>query len=625
MFHLGSVVEDNGPYSGWCGYCSGSDTNACHGMWAHGLTVEDYNSLLDRGWRRSGCWLYQPDMRKTCCPQYTIRLHAADFRPNKQQSKAIRKVRGWLASQKSAGNADGGAEATGVAGVASGVASTTSGSSLSAQISSPSLRGTAGGDGGAGELQAACQEVLPATARELLHGAVLCVRQVSKKQRKGLPAAVRFSSAVSFAAAAAARKAGDLHAAADRIAASLASALSQGQGQDRLACLGVVRVEADRGHLNFHMAEGGAEGKTAAGEGKGEEAVKRPRVAGKPPEAKGAEAAATAPRPQGEGAGKEVVPLPMRFLGWKPGDGGTQLQVEIVAAMFDEEEFLLYKKYQTTQHRDKPEDITRSVYTRFLVDTPLQSVAHSESPGAPPCGYGSFHIRYKVEGRLLAVSVVDILPRCVSSKYFFWDTDLRSLSLGKFSTLFEVYWIQQILPQAPQLRYYYLGYYIHNCPKMRYKAEYQPSDLLCPVRYVWLPYESVKELLEQRGGRLCVLSDVLLGPGDERRLTAEDGSVGENDGRAAEIVAMAPVPVEVSKNACSGFSKRDVLSVPVLKQGQLMQLRQELGTGDEDSGCDEGTNLVDRVLQWANAAGLPSRRMVYVLPALWASSLTSPE
>lgn len=38
----------------------------------------------------------------------------------------------------------------------------------------------------------------------------------------------------------------------------------------------------------------------------------------------------------------------------------------------------------------------------------------------------------------------------------------------------------------PSLRYYYLGYYIHTCPKMRYKAEYGPAQLLCPATYRWV-------------------------------------------------------------------------------------------------------------------------------------------
>lgn len=44
-------------------------------MWAESLTVADYQALIDRGWRRSGRYLYKPVMEETCCPQYTIRFH----------------------------------------------------------------------------------------------------------------------------------------------------------------------------------------------------------------------------------------------------------------------------------------------------------------------------------------------------------------------------------------------------------------------------------------------------------------------------------------------------------------------------------------------------------------------
>lgn len=35
-----------------------------------------------------------------------------------------------------------------------------------------------------------------------------------------------------------------------------------------------------------------------------------------------------------------------------------------------------------------------------------------------------------------------------------------------------------------------MGFYIHTCPKMRYKARMQPSKLLCPESYVWCDIES---------------------------------------------------------------------------------------------------------------------------------------
>ncbi|EFJ50120.1 hypothetical protein VOLCADRAFT_104070 [Volvox carteri f. nagariensis] len=172
-----------------------------------------------------------------------------------------------------------------------------------------------------------------------------------------------------------------------------------------------------------------------------------------------------------------------------------RLQIRMVPSRFLDEEFELYKKYQMAQHGDEPYQLSRASYTRFLVDSPLPHVGRDRDRSAPECGYGSFHQQYWLDGKLIAVGVVDVLPRCLSSVYFFWDTSLASLALGRFSALQaseaegsrgEILWVQRQIPTSPDLHYYYMGFYIHTCPKMRYKAEYRTSDLLCPVRKVWV-------------------------------------------------------------------------------------------------------------------------------------------
>lgn len=162
-----------------------------------------------------------------------------------------------------------------------------------------------------------------------------------------------------------------------------------------------------------------------------------------------------------------------------------RLEVRLKQSSFDPEEFALYRKYQIKVHDDKPDKVTESSYKRFLVDTPLAFVPpQSNNSDVPPCGFGSFHQQYIIDGNLVAVGVVDILPRCLSSKYLFWDPDLAYLSLGKYSALQEINWVKEAEAHCASLQYYYLGYYIHSCCKMRYKAAYRPSELLCPLRYV---------------------------------------------------------------------------------------------------------------------------------------------
>ena len=100
--------------------------------------------------------------------------------------------------------------------------------------------------------------------------------------------------------------------------------------------------------------------------------------------------------------------------------------------------------------------------------------------------YGSYHQKYYIDNVLIAVAVLDILPFCVSSVYFFYDPDYSFLSLGVYAALREIGLTQSLNMVLPDLKYYYMGYYIHSCPKMRYKGDYKPSELLCPVTYFLL-------------------------------------------------------------------------------------------------------------------------------------------
>ena len=109
----------------------------------------------------------------------------------------------------------------------------------------------------------------------------------------------------------------------------------------------------------------------------------------------------------------------------------------------------------------------------FLVDNPFPRNSDQ----------GTFHQHYRIGGVLVAVGVVDILPDGLSSVYLFYSpTFARDLvPLGKITTMMEIEYTA-----SRSLTYYYLGYYIESCRKMRYKAEYGPSQLLCPVQFQWV-------------------------------------------------------------------------------------------------------------------------------------------
>lgn len=121
-------------------------------------------------------------------------------------------------------------------------------------------------------------------------------------------------------------------------------------------------------------------------------------------------------------------------------------------------------------------------------------------------GYGSFHQQYWLDNVLIAVAVIDILPQCVSSVYFFYDPDYAFLSLGTYASLREILLARELQKTSPSLANYYMGFYIHSCPKMRYKGKLNPSYLLCPETYTWhLLDESIRNRLDiNKYQRFCL-------------------------------------------------------------------------------------------------------------------------
>ena len=73
-----------------CGYCQNETTNISTGLYLSFISPRRYNALIDRGWRRSGMYMYKPSMEKTCCPQYTIKCNALLFRISRSQKKVLR-------------------------------------------------------------------------------------------------------------------------------------------------------------------------------------------------------------------------------------------------------------------------------------------------------------------------------------------------------------------------------------------------------------------------------------------------------------------------------------------------------------------------------------------------------
>ncbi|XP_032844558.2 arginyl-tRNA--protein transferase 1 isoform X1 [Tyto alba] len=447
-----SIVEYFGGEDGYrCGYCKNESGNLSHGMWAHSMTVQDYQDLIDRGWRRSGKYVYKPIMNQTCCPQYTIRCQALCFQTSKSHKKVLKKMlkflsRGDISKVVSEEEPmDSHIEDVVVCDFAYKSESHISQSELT-PLSVDHTERVENEDKDTRETK---EEVNV----QKVESSSLQIRADNDTSVPGEPS----HSAKIVHAPPKPGKGADLSKPPCRKAKDIRKERKlQKLLQNQMCTFEGSQLQA--GDQVFLLQN--SKSKT-----------NQPKTI------------------------EDFVFVSL------PDDARHKLEVRVVrssppSSQFKatfQESYQVYKRYQMVIHKDPPDKPTVNQFTRFLCDSPLEA---ENAPNGPECGYGSFHQQYWLDGKIIAVGVIDILPYCVSSVYLYYDPDYSFLSLGVYSALREIAFTRQLHEKAPDLRFYYMGFYIHSCPKMRYKGQYRPSDLLCPETYVWTPIEQCLPLLE---------------------------------------------------------------------------------------------------------------------------------
>jgi arginine-tRNA-protein transferase len=162
-----------------------------------------------------------------------------------------------------------------------------------------------------------------------------------------------------------------------------------------------------------------------------------------------------------------------------PPEPAHKLVVTLEDDNFTDEKYHVYDNYQKNVHHDPPESRTKRSFTRFLCNSPLRRQTML-GPDGKKRRLGSYHQCYRLDGKLVAIGVLDLLPYAVSSVYFLYDESFQSFAPGKLGALHEI-----ALAYEEGYRWWYPGFYIHSCPKMRYKIDYAPQYILDPETLHW--------------------------------------------------------------------------------------------------------------------------------------------
>jgi arginyl-tRNA--protein-N-Asp/Glu arginylyltransferase len=134
----------------------------------------------------------------------------------------------------------------------------------------------------------------------------------------------------------------------------------------------------------------------------------------------------------------------------------SDLEVRIIDRQFCDEHIALYRRYIGARHPDGSMNVeSKQEVERFFL-----------------CDWSdTFFIEFLQAGHPIALAVVDQLGSGLSAVYTFFDPGEERRGLG-------VYAVLTLVAEAKRRRlpYVYLGYLIHQSPKMAYKVRYRPLE-----------------------------------------------------------------------------------------------------------------------------------------------------
>jgi arginine-tRNA-protein transferase len=144
----------------------------------------------------------------------------------------------------------------------------------------------------------------------------------------------------------------------------------------------------------------------------------------------------------------------------------SKIQVTEYPAQFQPQHYELFLRYLQQRHPDgEMADTSEQGYLQFIA-SPWSETRLFE---------------FRLDQRLLAVAVTDLLSQGMSAVYTFFEPEQAKLSPGVFTLLWQIE-----ACRARQLPWLYLGYWIADCRKMAYKTQYQPYERFVAGR--WEPY-----------------------------------------------------------------------------------------------------------------------------------------
>ena len=474
-----------------CGYCKSKNSSYSFGTVIDSYPVELYEKMMLDGWRRCGNYVYIPNQEKSCCKLYTCRLNVEEFKINKEQIKVMKRFKKYLSGEYEE-NLEKNKKKEG---------------------EKPKIE----------EKDEICEKIEKILNEYIKQEKYLDIiikyfKTIDKNNfrekmkelhvRKNTNKKMNFDYSIDFIFVV--RKIIESEAEKNKIQfneyENLQLDLANHFKQFYNSPNEILELFPKTGHINITDTTKVKEKKINIE--KKEEKENKIEIKDKNKEPKQKKNKKEKPKEIKEKYSfdyfPEIVNEPEIYLPLK-----HVYTLELTDKIqMNNERFEVYKKYQKNIHKDPDSKLNEQRYNQSWgynnlkdnigIKLPQDLALKTKHPELYPKKYGCYNLIHRIDGKIVAVGIIDILPTTLSSVYLYYDTDYKFLDLGVLTAILEIEYARSFHNLIDNnFKYYTMGFYSENVQKLRYKGFYEPTQLLdrFTMNYVYL--KDIQSILKE--------------------------------------------------------------------------------------------------------------------------------
>ena len=483
-----------------CGYCNKEGSSYSFGMIVDSYPVDIYERMMKDGWRRCGKYVYIPNLEKSCCKLYTHRLNVEDFQINKEQKKVMKRFRKYLSGEYEQ-NLE---------------------KNKKSEDKKVDIKDEKKGGVGEDKILEKIEKILIDYIKQEKYFDIISkyVNSIDKNillqklaqthARKNTNKKFKFDYSIDFIfiirkiIESTVEKNKIQFNAYDNLQTDLFNHFKTFYNSENE----ILELSTKTGHINIiDKSKINTANIKIEKEIKNEIKLEKNKKENIKPKKIKEDKKEKIPEQKEKYTFDyfpEIVNEPEIYL---PLKHVYTLELTDKIKMNDEK-FNVYKKYQKNVHKESDDEITKEDYNESwglsnLVDEkgiklPQDLANKTKHPEIYPKKYGCYNLIHRIDGKIVAVDIVDILPNYLSSVYLYYDTDYQFLDLGVVTAILEIEYARSFHALIDNnFKYYTLGFYNENVQKLRYKGFYYPTQILdrFTMNYVFL--KDVQHILKE--------------------------------------------------------------------------------------------------------------------------------